>query len=86
MTTTTELVIIICVVVPSAAGVGLAVRSRDSVRRAYAVGWYVAFGAIGVAITLVGVLAHTVYLLTGGLVVTAMALTSYLTRPKGEVG
>ena len=83
--TTAELVLIVCVALVSAAAFGLVMRSRQGgVRRAYAVGWYVAFGGIGAAIALVGALTPTGYL-TGGLVVTASALASYITRPKGEV-
>jgi hypothetical protein len=81
---TAELVLIVCVVGPSAGVAGWLTRRRDGERRVYPASAYVAFAGVGVAITLVGALAHTALNFWGGFVVCGLALVSYLTRPRTD--
>lgn len=80
-----ELILIICVVVPTVGALSWSRWPREGQRRVYPLSSYLTMAGIGVAITLVGAWVHSAFDVWGGFVVVALALGSYLTRPTNEV-
>jgi hypothetical protein len=80
--TTAELVLIIVVVVPSAALAGWFIRKRTGgVRLHHPIGVYVLLGGTAVAVTAAGALAHSAFFVIGGLLLLGCTVISCATDP-----
>ena len=77
-----ELLLIICVALPSAAIVGLRVRRRTGgVRLHHSIVVYLLIGGTAVAVTAAGALGRSAFFVIGGILLFGCTVISYATDP-----